>query len=74
LRINKVNIETGHEPRKTESKTDLEEMDTMDLKDITKHQEVSNEEATVETMGALVDQYWDWDLTIGSHRQLKKWT
>jgi hypothetical protein len=33
----------------------LKELDTTDLEDIAKHQEVSNEEAAVETIGALVD-------------------
>jgi hypothetical protein len=28
----------------------------------------------VETIGALVDRYGDWHLTIGRRQQLKKWT
>jgi hypothetical protein len=38
------------------------------------HHEVPNEEATVETSGALEDWYGDRHLVVGRHRQLKKWT
>jgi hypothetical protein len=38
------------------------------------HPEVPNEEAEVETVGALEDQYEDRHLAAGHRRQLKKWT
>jgi hypothetical protein len=38
------------------------------------HQEVSKEEATVETVGALGDQYGDRHLAVGCHQQSKKCT
>jgi hypothetical protein len=41
---------------------------------IVEHQEVPNKEATVESIGALVDQYGDLHLAIGWHQQPKEWT
>jgi hypothetical protein len=59
LRRTKVNIKTSQESKKVESKTDLEEIDTMDLEAnrekseaVAVHQEVSKEEAAVDTIGA----------------------
>jgi hypothetical protein len=42
--------------------------------DVAVYQEVPDEEAAVETIGALEDLYGDRNLPIGSHRQLKKRT
>jgi hypothetical protein len=39
---------------------------------VAKHQEVPKEEATVETIWALEDQYGDWHLAVGHRRQPKK--
>jgi hypothetical protein len=35
---------------------------------VAKHQEVPNEEAEVETVGALKDRYGDWHLAVGRGR------
>jgi hypothetical protein len=62
-------------------KTGLEVVKARDLEAIPKETDsvaerrrVPNEEAAMETIGALEDQYWDWRLTVGCHQQLKKWT
>jgi hypothetical protein len=59
----------------------LYKMDTTDLEAnrenseaVTMHQEVPNEEAEVETVGALEDRYRDQNLDIGRRRQPKKRT
>jgi hypothetical protein len=38
------------------------------------HQDVLKEKSTVETLGALKDQYGDWHLAAGCHQQPNKWT
>jgi hypothetical protein len=62
-------------------KANLEEVKAKDLeanpeeiKSKSEHQDVSKEEATVETTGALEDRYGDRHLAIGCCRQLKKRT
>jgi hypothetical protein len=67
-----ANIETGQEPREAESKTDLEEMDTMGLEAnqekseaVAVHQEVPNEEAMVETIRAPEVQSCDQEPAVG---------
>jgi hypothetical protein len=59
----------------------LDKMDTKDLETnqekldaITEHQDVPEEEATVETTGTLEDQYGGWHLAVGSCQHPKKWT
>jgi hypothetical protein len=58
----------------------LNKMDTTDseaswekLEAVAEHQGVHKEEAAVETIGALVDQYGDQHLAVGRYWQLKKW-
>jgi hypothetical protein len=60
---------------------DLEEVEATNLEanpeeieSESEHQEVPKEEATVETIGALEDQYGDRHLAVGCCRQLKKRT
>jgi hypothetical protein len=36
-----------------------------EMKSVVEHQEVPKEEATVETVVALEDQYGDWHLAVG---------
>jgi hypothetical protein len=45
-----------------------------EMKSLAVHEEVPNEEAAVETFGALKEQCEDWHLDMGCCRQLKKWT
>jgi hypothetical protein len=60
----------------------LNRVDTTDLKAnglknseaVTVHQEVPNEEAAVQTIGALEDRYRDRHLAVGHRRQQKKRT
>jgi hypothetical protein len=59
----------------------LNKMDTMDLEAnwekldaIAEQQGTPKEEAGVETIGALEDQYGDWYLAVGCHQHLNKWT
>jgi hypothetical protein len=40
---------------------------------VAEHQEVPNEEAAVENIGALEDRYGDQHLAVRRHGQLKKW-
>jgi hypothetical protein len=45
-----------------------------EMKSLAKHQLVPKEEATMQTIGALEDQYGDWHPTIRHRGRLKKWT
>jgi hypothetical protein len=49
--------------------TNLEEIESE-----AEHEEVPKEEATVETFGALKEQYGDWHIAVGHHQKLQKWT
>jgi hypothetical protein len=76
-----ANTEICQEPRETEIKTDLGKTETMDLEanaieieSESEHHEVPEEEAMVETIGALEDQYGDRHLAVGHCRQSKKQT
>lgn len=58
LEKKEAKIETGQEPRKTEIKSGLEEMNVIESEifqekpeAVAKHQEVSNEEVALETIG-----------------------
>jgi hypothetical protein len=51
----KALLNTGYMEMMVIIKADLEEM-----KYVAEHQEVPKEDATVETIGALEDQYGDW--------------
>jgi hypothetical protein len=46
----------------------------VEMKALVVHQEVPNEEAEAETVGALEDRYGDWHLAVGCRQQPKKWT
>jgi hypothetical protein len=67
--IERMRVEMkANEERMAILKAGLEEM-----KSIVEHQEVSKEEAAVETFGTLKNRYGDRHLAVGRHKQLKKW-
>jgi hypothetical protein len=45
---------------------------SVEMKSLAVHQEVPNEEAEVETIKALENQYRDWFLAVGHRRQPNK--
>jgi hypothetical protein len=73
-------IETGQESKEAKIKNGLEEVKVMDLEaspeetEVAEHQKVPYEEAAMDTMGALEDQYGDWCLAVRCRRWPKKQT
>jgi hypothetical protein len=69
-------IDPNQEEMKTMLDACLEKMGANpgELQSVVVHQEVPQEEATVETTGALEDPYGDRHLAKGHCQQLKKWT
>jgi hypothetical protein len=51
--------------------TDVDEI-AEEVKSVSENQEVPNEDAAVETTGALEDRYGDRNLAVGRRRQPKK--
>jgi hypothetical protein len=75
-----ANMDTGQKLREAKSKTDLEEMDTTDLKAsqetseaVAVYQEVCNVEVAVETVGAPEDQSMDQEPAVRYHNPRKRW-
>jgi hypothetical protein len=73
-----ANVETSQKSREAESMTDLEnvclgvEVNREKSEAVVEHQEVPKEEATVEAIGALEDQYGDQHLAKGHGQHPKK--
>jgi hypothetical protein len=58
--------QAGHQPRRdegprkeTEAYLEIMEENPEDIKDVAEHQEVPNQEAAVENIGALANRSWD---------------
>jgi hypothetical protein len=73
-------IKASQEPWRTYIKIGLEEVKALDLEAspeevevVVEHQKAPDEEAAMETIGALEDRYGDRCLTVRCRRQLKKW-
>jgi hypothetical protein len=74
-----ANIETGQEPSEAESRTGLEEMDTVDFgtnqeksEAVAVHQEVPNEEDALEIVGAREDRAMAQEQTVGHRNPWKR--
>jgi hypothetical protein len=62
------------EPVKFEIETELEEMNATESRAVAEHQEIPNDEAAVETIGALEDRSGDQQSAVGYRTPLKRRT
>jgi hypothetical protein len=66
-------MEAKIKPDSEEMNAKESEADLQKIEDMAEHQDVLNEETTLETIGFLKDQYRGWHLSVRFHQQPKKW-